>query len=371
VAWADPRILNEIIRFSRGRYGDPRVRRQFQRFATSIGIVESGGRNVRHGDADSLNFRQERQSVYGDEWARSGGPYNTRAIVKRLANEFDQFRDPGETAGQIAAQVQRPAAQYAGRYAQVMPEARRLLQAARGGVRGGASGGTGGPSAAPGGGIVIPGSGGRRTLGESGVDVAGLLAALQDTKTPVQSVGLQAPAFSAMAAMPQGGQVPVSSGGPAPKQDIGALLAAVRTSGDPGLGGGGGTGLQVIPGQGGAKGAPAPRGRVPQSQIVELFWNGPGAQNIDNGRRVGKGYVSGHTDHVHAGFKTGGQARRAARLAQSLGLSVREYSPLDKVDPVHTEGSLHYQYGGKRAMDVSGDPAAMRKFARLIARGRY
>lgn len=34
-------------------------------------------------------------------------------------------------------------------------------------------------------------------------------------------------------------------------------------------------------------------------QLEELFWNGSGARNIDNGRRVGRGFVSGHTDHVH------------------------------------------------------------------------
>jgi hypothetical protein len=34
-------------------------------------------------------------------------------------------------------------------------------------------------------------------------------------------------------------------------------------------------------------------------KLAELFWNGPGATNIDNGNRVQKFFVSGHTDHVH------------------------------------------------------------------------
>lgn len=34
-------------------------------------------------------------------------------------------------------------------------------------------------------------------------------------------------------------------------------------------------------------------------QLKELFWNGPGARNVKNGQTVGKGFVSGHTDHVH------------------------------------------------------------------------
>ena len=55
------------------------------------------------------------------------------------------------------------------------------------------------------------------------------------------------------------------------------------------------------------------------------------------------------------------------KLAQSYGLRVSEHPAFDKVDPVHTKGSYHYS---NRAIDVSGDPAAMAKFARVVAR-RY
>lgn len=34
-------------------------------------------------------------------------------------------------------------------------------------------------------------------------------------------------------------------------------------------------------------------------KLTELYWNGAGARNRKNGQRVGKGFVSGHTDHVH------------------------------------------------------------------------
>jgi hypothetical protein len=37
--------------------------------------------------------------------------------------------------------------------------------------------------------------------------------------------------------------------------------------------------------------------------LEELFWNGSGARNIKSGKRVGKGFVSGHTDHVHVAAK--------------------------------------------------------------------
>jgi hypothetical protein len=55
--------------------------------------------------------------------------------------------------------------------------------------------------------------------------------------------------------------------------------------------------------------------------------------------------------------------------AQGLGLSVRENPYVEKVDPVHTKGSHHYQAVGRhkgkkvgRAIDVSGDRAALEKF---------
>jgi hypothetical protein len=34
-------------------------------------------------------------------------------------------------------------------------------------------------------------------------------------------------------------------------------------------------------------------------KLAELFWNGTREENWDEGSKVGKGYVSGHTDHVH------------------------------------------------------------------------
>ena len=39
-------------------------------------------------------------------------------------------------------------------------------------------------------------------------------------------------------------------------------------------------------------------------------------------------------------------------------------SAFDKVDPVHTKGSYHYR---NQAIDVSGDPKAMRRFNRRVA----
>lgn len=46
-----------------------------------------------------------------------------------------------------------------------------------------------------------------------------------------------------------------------------------------------------------------------------------------------------------------------------FGLTIREYAPYDKVDPVHVPGSLHYQ---GRAFDASGSVANMSAFANWL-----
>jgi hypothetical protein len=104
-----------------------------------------------------------------------------------------------------------------------------------------------------------------------------------------------------------------------------------------------------------------------RATIRELFYNGPGGVNIKDGKRVGKGFVDGHTDHVHVATQSRRGAIRLGELAERLGLTVREQSHFDPVDPVHAEGSYH---DSDRAIDVSGDPELMRQFARRVARRR-
>ena len=79
--------------------------------AIETGIVESGLKNLPGGDLDSVGWRQER-GHYGSQAERM----NVAHGAQRFFNEWQQFADPGESAGTIAAQVQRPAAQYRGRY---------------------------------------------------------------------------------------------------------------------------------------------------------------------------------------------------------------------------------------------------------------
>lgn len=126
-------VIAEILRQGRGK---PR-RRVLAALVT--GRVESNFRNLPGGDADSQGWRQERASLYRN-------PRNLRASVRRFYQEAAQH-DRGQGAGRLAADVQRPAAQYRGRYAQHMSEARQIL-AGRGGTSLGSTSGGGGGSRA-------------------------------------------------------------------------------------------------------------------------------------------------------------------------------------------------------------------------------
>lgn len=98
--------------------------------------------------------------------------------------------------------------------------------------------------------------------------------------------------------------------------------------------------------------------------IHELFWNGPQAANIKDGKRVGKGFVDGHTDHVHLAADRA-TMKRAAKLARSMGLHVGDYGK--GIKSGHAPNSHHYKPFG--AMDVSGE--RMAEFAQRIAAGNF
>src|ERR1044072_8874805 len=79
--------------------------------AIETGLVESGLRNLPGGDADSAGWRQERARLYKN-------PTNLDASIHRFFQETAAVRDKYGSAGALAAAVQRPAAQYRGRYQQ-------------------------------------------------------------------------------------------------------------------------------------------------------------------------------------------------------------------------------------------------------------
>lgn len=102
--------------------------------------------------------------------------------------------------------------------------------------------------------------------------------------------------------------------------------------------------------------------------VREEFWNGPGAINVDDNKRVAKGYVSGHTDHVHVAVDSDAARKRVVAMARKHGLTITSEG-----NGKHATGSYHYRKtkGGKsRAIDVAGDPKQMAAFAREVAAAR-
>lgn len=91
-----------------------------EKSAIETGIVESNLRNLPGGDADSQGWRQERRSIYKD-------PTNLDASIRRYGREASAVEHKYGTAGALAAAVQRPAAQFRGRYQQVSGKAQSLM----------------------------------------------------------------------------------------------------------------------------------------------------------------------------------------------------------------------------------------------------
>lgn len=99
------RVLNRILSIGRARGASPMEIKA----AVETGLVESNLRNLPGGDRDSQGWRQERASLYKD-------PTNLDASINRFYDEVRANRGKYGRAGDLAAAVQRPAAQYRGRY---------------------------------------------------------------------------------------------------------------------------------------------------------------------------------------------------------------------------------------------------------------
>lgn len=90
--------------------------------AVETGLVETSGfHNLPGGDADSAGWRQERTSLFGTD------AFHPKKGAKNFFTETKQ--QPGATAGELAANVQRPAEEYRGRYQERRPEAAKILKA--------------------------------------------------------------------------------------------------------------------------------------------------------------------------------------------------------------------------------------------------
>lgn len=109
-------VLNAVLGQGVRSHAD----RQSLLSAVETGLVESNLANLGGGDADSAGWRQERASIYAN-------PTNLKASAGRYFSET-KAAGPHPTAGQLAADVQRPAEQYRGRYDEVASEAKPLLR---------------------------------------------------------------------------------------------------------------------------------------------------------------------------------------------------------------------------------------------------
>jgi hypothetical protein len=104
----------------------------------------------------------------------------------------------------------------------------------------------------------------------------------------------------------------------------------------------------------------------PGGRLLELFYDPIGGWDRPAGSKkvVNIGAIGGHGGHAHVGADPK-LAVQLGKLAQRMGLHVRENPHFDPVDPVHTKGSLHYK---RRAIDVSGDRQALTAYVRALQR---
>ncbi len=285
----DPAVVEAIKRIGRKRGMDEEA----VLGAIATGIVESGLQQLSGGDRDSYGWRQQRESIYGRQGLNKS--------INNFFDEWKQFDKPGFNPGLTAANVQRPAEQYRGRYADVLDEARKVLG---GDYKSGTSVGSSPESSGS------PASGG-------GANPFGAIAALNPNQSPIIQQGWDL-LGQAWAQQNQGQSNPMIAG----------------------VGGGGG-----------GKGSPAGKG----SGLAEFFYDPIGGWK--NGQQIGA--IGGHDKHLHVG----GNPKTIAEIvaeAQRRGRSVREYAPVDPVDPVHTENSYHYRNGGRGAADIEPGPGLIK-----------
>jgi hypothetical protein len=235
-------VIDEILRQGRNQ---PR-RRVLAALVT--GRVESNFKNLGDGDADSAGWRQERASLYRN-------PTNLKASVRRFYQEAAKL-DRGQRVGELAADVQRPRAEFRGRYAQHVGEAKRLL---------GSGGATGGTRGTPG----TPGRAGAVSLGDPGtaVNVAAALSASANEEAPTAT----APTLPAI--LTPKGYTPVSPGvAPTPRPKLTDALAKLSSLTDSD------STISGTAGRPGRAGTPGGGGGVPKSgsQVKELIYNDGG-----------------------------------------------------------------------------------------------
>lgn len=284
-------------------------------------LVESGARHIRGGDRDSSGILQQRPSM-GWGSANDSIEKDAQDYLKRAIPLDRKFKG---TSGQLAQAVQRSA--FPDRYDQRSRDAAKYVNSRLGG--GGAS--------TPGGTVTAT-----STVPVPGVDLSKqrMMAKLQYLEDPAARnsstglINLQG-TLNSLRDIPQtsvtrtasqgfsgaGAQGPLSNGGKvnilelskmAKRYGLSVREDGVNDSVDP-VHAPGSYHYRKLKYDSGkaraafdASGDPAAMARFARdvarkysSSLAELFWNGQGATNVKNGKRVPKGFVSGHTDHVH------------------------------------------------------------------------
>lgn len=112
----DSKIERQIYRIGRKK---GMTRKQIVS-AYETGLVESGIENLPGGDSDSQGWRQERKSLYPN-------PTNVKASINRYFDEVKRIDPHGKTAGDIAADVQRPREDLRGKYHLRRSDALKIL----------------------------------------------------------------------------------------------------------------------------------------------------------------------------------------------------------------------------------------------------
>lgn len=122
----DPNVARQIIDIGRQRGLSPREIVA----ALSTGLVESGLQNIRHGDRDSVGVFQQRPS---QGWGSVDQIMDVGYSAGKFYDAISQFDKEGISGAELAARIQRPAAQYRGRYAERWAEAEAIFRELSGG----------------------------------------------------------------------------------------------------------------------------------------------------------------------------------------------------------------------------------------------
>jgi len=307
------RIIREIVAGSYRSGLKGRARRKARNTALATGLVESHLHNLKGGDRDSAGWRQERAQYYSN-------PTNVRASVDRFFKEYKADANPHSSIASRAQAVQQSA--FPSRYGDVAAEARKLGKLFdRGGGKAGSSGS--GRSRRP---TYIKG---RDEFDAKSFIIDNLIG------KPVKG-RLRNTAASALL------------------HELANPNSPYRTK----------TPSKLTAGKVGRQknklGHPETAHGVGKGKIFEEFYDNLPEYSDDG--VIHKGAIGGHKDHVHVA----GDPKyvvKLGKLAQRWGLHVGENPHFGGVAPVHVKGSFHYD---GRAIDVSGSPELMAKFARYV-----